>query len=65
MLLINLKAVRGGKVVSLKRTVDEALLKCPTVHKVFVVKKTGNEDLHWIPNRDIWYTQALVLKRLN
>ncbi len=33
--------MRGGKVIPLKLTVDDALLKCPSVEKVFVVKRTG------------------------
>jgi acetyl-CoA synthetase len=34
---------RGKKTVPLKRTVDEAVMACPTVKNVFVVRHTGNK----------------------
>ncbi|MDA9637019.1 acetate--CoA ligase [SAR86 cluster bacterium] len=37
------EGIRGGKSVSLKANVDEALKKCPNVHSVVVVKRTDNE----------------------
>ena len=38
------QAVRGGKVIQLKKTVDEAVSKCPDIVKrVFVAKRTGAE----------------------
>ena len=36
------QAVRGGKVIELKKTVDSAVLKCPSVKRVFVGRRTGN-----------------------
>ena len=38
------EGVRGGKMIPLKDTTDEALLSCPNVKKCIVVKRTGNED---------------------
>ncbi|KAM9895738.1 hypothetical protein OXX79_007905 [Metschnikowia pulcherrima] len=46
---------RGGKTINIKKLCDEALLECPTVEKVLVHKRTGNEqialkegrDFHW------------------
>lgn len=35
------QAVRGGKTVDLKTTVDEALQNCPSVRQVFVSQRTG------------------------
>ena len=35
------QAVRGGKVIELKKTVDAAVAKCPSVKHVFVSKRTG------------------------
>ena len=35
------QAVRGGKVIELKRVVDDAVSKCPTVKRVFVAERTG------------------------
>ena len=34
------QAVRGGKVIPLKATVDEAVAKCPSVKQVFVYNRT-------------------------
>jgi acetyl-CoA synthetase len=49
---------RGGKTVPLKANVDHALLSCPSVETVFVVKHTG-ANIAWNPNRDIWYHEAV------
>ena len=35
------QAVRGGKVIELKRIVDEAVRECPGVKRVFVATRTG------------------------
>ncbi|XP_009861319.3 acetyl-coenzyme A synthetase 2-like, mitochondrial [Ciona intestinalis] len=35
------QGVRGGKVIELKKTVDAAVQKCPSVKRVFVSKRTG------------------------
>jgi acetyl-CoA synthetase len=48
---------RGGKIVPLKKNVDEALANAPGVEKVLVVKNTGNA----VPMkgaRDIWWHEA-------
>jgi len=37
------EGVRGGKTIPLKRTVDEAVMACPTVRTVFVARRTGNK----------------------
>lgn len=36
------QGVRGGKVVELKKTVDEAVQSCPIVQQVFVAMRTEN-----------------------
>lgn len=36
------QGVRGGKVVQLKKTVDEAVQSCPMVRQVFVAMRTEN-----------------------
>ncbi|XP_022094939.1 acetyl-coenzyme A synthetase 2-like, mitochondrial isoform X2 [Acanthaster planci] len=36
------QAVRGGKVIELKKTVDSAVSLCPNIKRVFVAKRTGN-----------------------
>ena len=34
-------AVRGGKLINLKQTVDNAVSKCPSIRNVFVSQRTG------------------------
>ena len=48
------EGVRGGKIIPLKATTDEALSNCPNIKKCIVVKRTGNE-INWNDNRDVWY----------
>ena len=50
------EGVRGGKKVPLKNNVDEALLDCPDVKNVIVVKRTGGE-IGWNENRDLWFNE--------
>ncbi|MEX1237825.1 MAG: AMP-binding protein, partial [Pseudomonadales bacterium] len=52
------QAVRGGKPVPLKANTDKALVACPDVHTVIVVKRTS-ADIAWNDNRDIWYQDAM------
>ena len=60
------EGVRGGKLIPLKETMDEALVKCPNVKKCIVVKKTGN-FVNWDLDRDLWYheinNEAYKIKR--
>ena len=53
------EGVRGGRIVPLKENVDEALSRCPNVHTVITVKRTGN-DVTWNPSRDVWYDELTV-----
>jgi acetyl-CoA synthetase len=52
------EGVRGGKLIPLKRTVDEAVMACPTVRTVFVARRTGNK-VPFYPQRDIWLREAM------
>jgi acetyl-CoA synthetase len=45
---------RRGKVVELKTNVDRALSGTPTVEKVVVLKRTG-QDVPMVEGRDIWW----------
>ncbi|MEI8127379.1 MAG: acetate--CoA ligase [Actinomycetota bacterium] len=45
---------RRGVATPLKPAVDEALLSCPNVRKVLVVRRTG-EKVSWDPQRDVWW----------
>lgn len=45
---------RGKKNIPLKQNVDTALVECPTVNTVIVVKHT-DDVVEWIEGRDYWY----------
>ncbi|MDT4938060.1 MAG: acetyl-CoA synthetase [Pseudonocardiales bacterium] len=45
---------RRGAASALKPAVDEALLKCPDVRNVLVVRRTG-QDVAWAEGRDLWW----------
>lgn len=49
---------RGEKSIPLKKQVDEALLSCPQVKTVVVVRR-GKDEVAWNQNRDVWYHQAI------
>jgi acetyl-CoA synthetase len=46
---------RRGKVLPLKETVDEALLKSPTVEKCLVLKRIGQDGVPMTEGRDVWW----------
>ena len=48
------EGVRGGKIIPLKKMVDEALADCPNIKKCVVIKRTGN-SVNWNNNIDVWY----------
>ena len=48
---------RGGKTVNIKKLCDEALKSCPTVEKVLVFKRTGNENIELEEGRDFWWDE--------
>lgn len=54
----------NGKIVELKKTVDEALKRCPSVESVIVVKRTGQE-IRMEPGRDYWYHELIKLPVAN
>ena len=49
---------RGGKIVPLKKNVDQALIECANVKRVLVVKRTDVLP-SWEEGRDIWYHEAI------
>ncbi len=51
------EGVRGGRKIPLKANTDKAIERCPDVHTVFVVKRTGG-DIAWADGRDVWYHEA-------
>jgi acetyl-CoA synthetase len=49
---------RGGKIIELKATTDDALNKgCTSVETVLVFKRTGH-DINMTTDRDIWWSDA-------
>jgi acetyl-CoA synthetase len=53
------EGIRGGRTVPLKENVDDALSKCPNVHTVIVIQRTG-KDIVWDNERDVWYQDAMA-----
>ncbi len=51
------EALRGGREVPLKNSVDQAVSSCPCVETVFVVKRTVSE-CNWDDKRDVWWHEA-------
>jgi acetyl-CoA synthetase len=58
------EGVRGGKIIPLKKIVDEALVSCPNIKKCIVVKRTGNE-INWVDDRDVWYDDIINVASKN
>jgi acetyl-CoA synthetase len=54
----------NGKVFELKKIVDEALKRCPSVENVIVVKRTAHE-VTMDPARDHWYHDLAALPIAN
>ena len=58
------EGLRGSKKIPLKENVDEALERCPNVHTVIVIKRTGAE-VNWVDNRDVDYHEITACMDLN
>ncbi|MDA3949529.1 MAG: acetate--CoA ligase [Spirochaeta sp.] len=56
------QGLRGGKVIPLKRTVDEAVMAAPSVRNVFVTKRTGAK-VPFFPPRDVDLDEAMEAQR--
>ena len=57
-------SMQNGKLVELKRIVDESLRHCPTVENVIVVKRTGHE-VPMEAMRDHWFHDLCALPIAN
>ena len=53
------EGLRGSKIIPLKENVDEALIQCPNVHTVIVVRRTAAQ-VNWVENRDIDYQTIIA-----
>jgi len=51
-------AWRRGSMVPLKENGDRAVEQCPSIEKVIVVRRTGQE-VAWTEGRDVWYHDAV------
>jgi acetyl-CoA synthetase len=49
---------RAGKVVPLKKNADDAVANTPTIEKVVVLRRTGNE-VPWTQGRDVWWHELV------
>jgi acetyl-CoA synthetase len=58
------RSYNNGKVVELKKTVDEALKRCPTVENVIVIKRVDT-DIPMEAGRDHWYHDLCTLPIAN
>ena len=58
------QSTRGGKVIKLKKTVDEALKQCPNVQTVFVSQRTDS-DKSLMPGRDVKLEEVCNFVRFN
>jgi acetyl-CoA synthetase len=45
---------RAGKVVPLKQNADDGVTDAPSIEKVVVLRRTGN-DVPWTEGRDVWW----------
>ena len=50
---------RGGKKVPLLANMNQALLQCPGVKKVFIIRHTG-ESIQMVHERDVWMHEELL-----
>jgi acetyl-CoA synthetase len=54
----------SGKVVELKKILDDALKQCPSVEHVVVVRRTG-QAVNMEAGRDMWYHELMALPIAN
>jgi acetyl-CoA synthetase len=51
---------RRGAPVPLKRTADLAVADAPSVQRVLVVQRLGDDATPWDPARDVWWHEAMA-----
>eukprot|EP01113_Clastostelium_recurvatum_P045258 TRINITY_DN7754_c0_g1_i1.p1 TRINITY_DN7754_c0_g1~~TRINITY_DN7754_c0_g1_i1.p1 ORF type:complete len:529 (+),score=129.69 TRINITY_DN7754_c0_g1_i1:157-1743(+) len=62
VLITSTSAVRGGKHVPLKQTVDEALVSCPGVEHVIVCRSKPEEDTK-LGEKQVWMHDIMAAQR--
>ncbi|MBA3308641.1 MAG: acetate--CoA ligase, partial [Nocardioidaceae bacterium] len=50
---------RRGAASALKPAVDDAVRSCPDVRSVLVVRRTGQADIEWTDDRDVWWHELV------
>ncbi len=58
------EGLRGGRFVALKYNVDEALLECPSVNHVIVVRRAGTAGITMEDGRDTWWEEEVAAKEI-
>jgi acetyl-CoA synthetase len=53
------EGLRGAKTIPLKTTTDQAVVECPSVERVLVVRRTDT-PCEMSSERDLWYDQELL-----
>ncbi len=53
------ESTRGGKTHPIKANADKALLNCPSIEHVLVIKNTGGL-VDWSTGQDVWYHEAMA-----
>ncbi len=56
------EGLRGGRFVPMKANADEALLECPTVKEVIVVRRSGTSKVNMEPGCDSWWHEEMAAK---
>lgn len=51
-------SLRKGEIIPLKQSVDQAVIDCPSVKNIIVIKHT-KQNISMIPNRDHWYENLM------
>ncbi|KAI8838743.1 acyl-activating enzyme [Chytriomyces cf. hyalinus JEL632] len=57
------QGLRGGKVVHLKKIADEALAQSPSVERVILFQRTGDEKVPFNATRDVWWHEECIAQR--
>jgi acetyl-CoA synthetase len=58
------EGLRGGRFVPLKFNVDEAILECPSVKNMIVVRRAGTADIYMEAGRDTWWEEEMSAKEI-
>jgi acetyl-CoA synthetase len=56
---------RRGAPSALKPAVDDAVSRCPDVRTVVVVRRTGQDDIGWNDDKDVWWHEVVDKQSTN